>query len=131
MLAIHKNELGFMLGYLGESHDDARYYRGDWFLTQDLLSMDDDGYLTYFGRTDTILKVDGGFRVSLMQVESVIKSCSGVKDVSFGAVDDDYQMPRHLYFVISLPDSARGKLLRSKLLELSIIYKYCYRLPHH
>ena len=165
MLAIHKNELGFMLGYLGESHNDSRYYRGDWFLTQDLLSMDDDGYLTYFGRTDTILKVDGGFRVSLMQVESVIKSCSGVKDVACGAVDDDdtksemlaayiiheepgeqaaqqisqyleehlndYQMPRHLYFVISLPYSARGKLLRSKLPELCIVYKYSYGSSPH
>jgi acyl-coenzyme A synthetase/AMP-(fatty) acid ligase len=89
MLAIHQDELGLMLGYVGESRDNQQHYRGPWFITQDLLSMNDEGYLTYFGRNDTLLKVDGGFRVSPVQVENVIKSCSIVKDAACGAKYDD------------------------------------------
>lgn len=89
MLAVHKGELGLMLGYLGENAKTNVNFRGDWFLTQDLVSMDKEEYLTYYGRFDSILKVDGGFRVSPVQVENVIKSYSHIKDAACGAVFDD------------------------------------------
>lgn len=87
ILAIHKTELGLMIGYIGDSKSSSNY-RGDWFLTQDLVSRDEDDYLTYYGRLDTILKVGGGFRVSPLEIENMIKKCPKVIDVACDVILD-------------------------------------------
>lgn len=88
MLAIHRDELGLMIGYVGHAKDDQGKYRGDWFLTQDIISMDDDGYIQYHGRADMIIKVDGGFRVSPIEVEHELKRHPAVLDAACGAILD-------------------------------------------
>ncbi len=113
MLAVHKDEQGLMLGYLGENSETSLHYRGDWFLTQDLLSMDKDGYLTYCGRLDSIIKVGGGFRVSPIQVENVIKSYEKIKDVVCTAIFDQHLATDVLaaYIVCDQPDDVSAKAL--------------------
>ncbi|WP_198009883.1 ANL family adenylate-forming protein [Legionella tunisiensis] len=86
MLAIHKDELGFMIGYVGYERNESYKYRGDWFLTQDIVSMDVDGYIQYHGRADMIMKVDGGFRVSVLEIENQLKLHPTVLDVACTAI---------------------------------------------
>lgn len=88
MLAIHKTELGFMIGYVGELQEKGANYRGDWFLTQDLVSWDEEGYLTYYGRADKVLKISGGFRVSPIEIERAIKGCPDVIETACGTLFD-------------------------------------------
>jgi acyl-coenzyme A synthetase/AMP-(fatty) acid ligase len=88
MLAIHKDELGFMLGYVGQKKNDSSQYRGDWFLTQDIVKMDAEGYIEYHGRADMLIKVDGGFRVSPIEIENVLKLHADVIDVACSAMLD-------------------------------------------
>lgn len=83
MLAIHRNELGLMIGYLNDT-DPERHYRGDWFLTQDIVSMDMEGYIEYFGRADLILKANSGFRVSPLEIEHVLNLHPQVVDSACG-----------------------------------------------
>ncbi len=125
ILAIHKDELGFMLGYLGESIGRNPNYRGDWFLTQDILSRDQDGYLTYFGRVDSIVKVNGGFRVSPIQVEDVIKSCKHVKDAACGTIFNEKNKTDVLvaYVVSDQPNQQTAKLIRQHLVAHLSDYK--------
>jgi acyl-coenzyme A synthetase/AMP-(fatty) acid ligase len=113
MLAVHKDELGLMLGYLGESRENNSHYRGDWFLTQDIVSMDDDGYLTYYGRVDSVVKVGGGFRVSLIQVENIIKSYDQVKDAACHTrFDDDTKTDILMAYIVSEhPNQKLGELI--------------------
>jgi len=65
-IAIHRDDPGLMLGYLG---GDAM--RGDWFETGDMGAMDDCGAVTYLGRADDMLNA-GGFRVSPLEVEAAL-----------------------------------------------------------
>lgn len=129
MLAVHKDELGLMLGYLGELRDNNPHFRGDWFLTQDLVSSDEEGYLTYFGRIDSILKVGGGFRVSPIQVENVIKSCDGVKDVACGAIfDDDTKTDILVAYVVSeQPCEELSRLICKQIAQ----HLSDYKMPHY
>jgi acetyl-CoA synthetase len=58
-------------GYL---HDDERYRKcfiGDWYLTGDLAKQDADGYFTFVGRADDIIKT-AGHMVGPFEVESAL-----------------------------------------------------------
>lgn len=65
-LAVHRSDPGLMLGYWGEAP-----MEGDWFATGDTAEFDADGYVWLHGRVDDMMNA-GGFRVSPMEVESVL-----------------------------------------------------------
>jgi benzoate-CoA ligase family protein len=59
------------IGYWQEMEKTAETFRGEWVVTGDLLSQDADGYFTYCGRADDVLKV-GGRWVVPQEVESCL-----------------------------------------------------------
>lgn len=65
-IGVHRSDPGLFAGYWGEPA-----FTGDWFATGDLAEIDDDGYVWYHGRADDLMNA-GGFRVSPMEVESVL-----------------------------------------------------------
>lgn len=65
-IGVHRSDPGLFLGYWGEPRFD-----GEWFETGDLAEIDADGYVWYRGRADDLMNA-GGFRVSPMEVESVL-----------------------------------------------------------
>jgi benzoate-CoA ligase family protein len=58
------------IGYWQESAKTAESFRGEWVVTGDLLCADADGYLTYCGRGDDVMKVGGRW-----VVPSEVESC--------------------------------------------------------
>jgi fatty-acyl-CoA synthase len=61
-----------MLGYWNKPEETARAFTEDgWLRSEDLISRDADGYITYVGRIKLMLKV-GGENVSIEEVEAVI-----------------------------------------------------------
>jgi acyl-coenzyme A synthetase/AMP-(fatty) acid ligase len=56
-------------------------FRGEWYVSGDLISMDEDGYVTYCGRGDELLKVSGKWLAPaevegcLLQHECVAEAC--------------------------------------------------------
>ncbi len=64
------------LGYEGELGR-----RGDGYVTADLGSMDDDGYLTILGRSDGAINT-GGEKVRPAEVEAAIRATGLVEDVA-------------------------------------------------
>lgn len=64
LLAIHRDDPGLMLGYLG-----ADLPAGDWFITADTITMSAQGDITYMGRNDDMMNA-GGYRVSPLEVEA-------------------------------------------------------------
>lgn len=73
ILAISRDDPGLMLGYLGAPEDTAARFRGEWFLTGDMVQMDEQGFITYLGRADDMMNA-GGYRVSPLEVEAVLNS---------------------------------------------------------
>ena len=69
-----------MLGYLDQPEATAAKFRGDWFLTGDSGEFTPSGDILYHGRADDMMNA-GGFRVSPLEVETVLLSHPAVHDV--------------------------------------------------
>ncbi len=70
-LDLARRPLGLMTGYRGDPERDAAAMSGGFYHTGDVASRDDDGYLTYVGRTDDVFKASD-YRISPFELESVL-----------------------------------------------------------
>ena len=70
-LDLRDRPLGLMTGYLGDSGRDAEAMRGGYYHTGDVATCDEDGYITYVGRTDDVFKASD-YRISPFELESVL-----------------------------------------------------------
>lgn len=145
ILAIDRQDPGLMLGYRNAPQETAEKLLGDWFLTGDTVSMDQDGQVTYLGRQDDMMNA-GGYRVSPLEVESVLNSHPQIIESAAVSVEikadvqviaafyqaaedlsgDDlaafcaarlarYKCPRLFQRIDALPKGANNKLKRSTL----------------
>jgi fatty-acyl-CoA synthase len=86
-----------MRGYWNKPVETERAFTPDgWFRSEDIISMDKDGYISYVGRLKLMLKV-GGENVSVEEVENVIASHEAV--ATCGAV--------------GVPDRRKGEVVRA------------------
>ena len=70
-LDLSERPLGLMTGYRSDPERDAEAMRGGYYHTGDVASRDEDGYLTYIGRTDDVFKASD-YRISPFELESVL-----------------------------------------------------------
>ena len=67
-LDLSRRPLGLMTGYADDAERDAEAMRGGYYHTGDVASQDDDGYITYVGRTDDVFKASD-YRISPFELE--------------------------------------------------------------
>ncbi|XDA96687.1 class I adenylate-forming enzyme family protein [Sulfitobacter sp. LCG007] len=144
-IAVHRDDPGLMLGYLGAPDETRARFQGDWFVTGDQGVMAEDGSIAYLGRRDDMMNA-GGFRVSPIEVEQALLHFPGVTSIGVvdveirpdvrviaafytapEALDEDalrryagerlarYKQPRLYIHMSELPYGANGKLLRRAL----------------
>jgi acetyl-CoA synthetase len=70
-LDLSQRPLGLMTGYLDDDDLNARAMAGGYYHTGDVATSDDDGYITYVGRTDDVFKASD-YRISPFELESVL-----------------------------------------------------------
>jgi acetyl-CoA synthetase len=70
-LDLARRPLGLMTGYAGDAERDAEAMRDGYYHTGDVASLDDEGYITYVGRTDDVFKASD-YRISPFELESVL-----------------------------------------------------------
>jgi acetyl-CoA synthetase len=70
-LDLSRRPLGLMTGYAGDAVRDAEAMRGGYYHTGDVATSDDEGYITYVGRTDDVFKASD-YRISPFELESVL-----------------------------------------------------------
>ena len=70
-LDLSRRPLGLMTGYRGDPAREAAAMHGGYYHTGDVASRDDEGYLTYVGRTDDVFKASD-YRISPFELESVL-----------------------------------------------------------
>lgn len=145
VIAVHKDDPGLMLEYLGAPSDTAAKFQGDWFLTGDQGIMTEDGQILYLGRADDMMNA-GGYRVSPIEVEHALASHPGINAVGCAEIEvkadtrviaafytgpatlpeDElaafaaqrlarYKQPRMYVHLNELPTGPNGKLLRRSL----------------
>jgi acetyl-CoA synthetase len=70
-LDLSRRPVGLMTGYAGDAERDAEAMRGGYYHTGDVATCDDEGYITYVGRTDDVFKASD-YRISPFELESVL-----------------------------------------------------------
>jgi acetyl-CoA synthetase len=80
-LDLSERPLGLMTGYLGDPERDAEAMRDGFYHTGDVATSDDDGYITYVGRTDDVFKASD-YRISPFELESVLIEHAAVAEAA-------------------------------------------------
>ncbi len=70
-LDLSDRPLGLMTGYLDDDALNERAMAGGYYHTGDVATTDDDGYITYVGRTDDVFKASD-YRISPFELESIL-----------------------------------------------------------
>lgn len=89
-------------GYWCRSDTSRATFRGEWLATGDLYVRDDDGFHTYMGRVDDMLRV-GGEWVSPAEVEGVLIEHSSVLEAAVVGERDATGVLRPIAHVIGAP----------------------------
>jgi acyl-coenzyme A synthetase/AMP-(fatty) acid ligase len=87
------------LGYWQQLDKSQHCFRGEWVVTGDLVRRDADGYYTYGGRADELLKVQGKW-LSAVEVEGCLLQHPAVAQAAVvGVADANGLMKPHAYVV--------------------------------
>lgn len=91
----HGDPALFLSYWRNDALTQARYI-GDWFLTGDMASMDEDGYYWFVGRCDDVFR-SGSYRVSPVEIEDCLKQHPAVRHAA----------------VVPKPDGSRGYAIKA------------------
>jgi acyl-[acyl-carrier-protein]-phospholipid O-acyltransferase/long-chain-fatty-acid--[acyl-carrier-protein] ligase len=85
-----------MEGYLGKPEETAQVIRDGWYVTGDMVIMDEDGFITITGRLSRFSKI-GGEMVPHQRIEDEIHAVLGTSD--------------RVCIVTAVPDESKGERL--------------------
>jgi benzoate-CoA ligase family protein len=88
------------IGYWQQMERTAAAFRGEWYVTGDLVSRDGAGYVTYAGRADDLLKV-GGKWVAPQEVESCLLQHPAVLECAVVGIPDAAGLVKPQAFVVA------------------------------
>ncbi|MFC5973498.1 acyl-CoA synthetase [Halomarina salina] len=89
--------------------------RNGWLLTEDLGTVDEEGYFSFEGRTDDVI-ITSGYRVSPEEIEETLASHDAVADVGVIGVPDDQRGEVPNAFVV-VADGTEGSATLKRTLE--------------
>ncbi len=101
-VALHRRDIHghpdpvIFAGYWNRPEATRDKFRGDWLLTGDLATVDDDGYLWYRGRADDMFKA-AGYRIGPSEIENCLVKHPAVANAA----------------VVPKPDAERGNLVKA------------------
>jgi len=81
LLAVRRDDPGMMLGYWNREEEEREAFRGEWFVSGDIVEFDADGYMWRHGRVDEVMNA-GGYRVSPAEVEKRLLEINGVVEAA-------------------------------------------------
>jgi benzoate-CoA ligase family protein len=88
------------LGYWQQAERTAAAFRGEWYVSGDLVARDADGYFTYSGRADELLKVSGKW-VAPQEVESCLLQHPAVDECAVVGQTDSSGLVKPCAFVVA------------------------------
>ena len=88
--------VGMFQEYWRNPEATEKCHRGDWYVTGDRASMDDDGYLWFVGRADDVIN-SASYRIGPFEVESALVEHAAVAEAA----------------VIGKPDTLRGEIVKA------------------
>lgn len=95
-IAVHKDCPALFKHYYRDAERTAGSFRGDWYLTGDQASMDEDGYFWFEGRSDDII-ISSGYTIGPFEVEDALLKHPQVQECA----------------VVAAPDEVRGNIVKA------------------
>lgn len=118
-LDLSQEPLPLMTGYQGDPERNDEAMAGGWYHTGDVASRDDDGYITYIGRTDDVFKASD-YKISPFEVESVLIEHPAVAEAAVVPAPDPVRLAVPKAYVVLAPghdadeDTARDILRHAR-----------------
>jgi len=88
------------IGYWQHMEKTAQAFRGEWYVSGDLITMDADGTVTYRGRGDELLKVSGKW-LAPQEVEGCLLQHPAVAEACVVGVQDPSGLVKPRAYVVS------------------------------
>jgi len=98
-VAVQRPDPAMFLEYLNQPEATAAKFAGDWMLTGDTATMDEDGYLWFVGRDDDVIS-SGGYRIGPGEVEDCLGTHPAVAMSAVVGVPDELRGQRVKAFVV-------------------------------
>ncbi len=112
------------LYYWNNREKTKQTFAGEWTRSGDKYTVDADGYYTYGGRSDDMLKV-GGIYVSPFEVEASLMTHSAVLEAAvIGVADSDGLVKPKAFVVLKAGQSATANDLQAHVKNQLAPYKY-------
>ncbi|HST24387.1 MAG TPA: acyl--CoA ligase [Gaiellaceae bacterium] len=113
--------------YYRAPEETAAVFRGDWYVTGDRATRDDDGYLWFTGRADDVIN-SAAYRIGPFEVESALLEHAGVAESAVVGKPDPDRGAIVKAFVVLRPGVAGSDALVRELQEhckrVTAPYKY-------
>ena len=112
-LDLSRRPLGLMTGYLDDPALNEAAMQGGYYHTGDVATCDDDGYITYVGRTDDVFKASD-YRISPFELESVLIEHEAVAEAAVVPSPDPVRLavPK-AYILLTAASEPSPELARS------------------
>jgi len=94
-----------LTGYYNDPARTAEAFKGGWFHSGDLATIDEEGYITVVDRKKDMIKT-GGENVASRDVEEAIYTCAGVSEVAVIGLPHDYWIEAVTAIVVAKPGAA-------------------------
>ncbi|GGF23601.1 AMP-binding protein [Williamsia phyllosphaerae] len=94
--------LGLMTGYHGDAEKTATAMAGGYYHSGDVGSRDEDGYITYVGRTDDVFK-SSDYRISPFELESVLLEHDAVVEAAVVPAPDELRLSVPKAYIVLAP----------------------------
>jgi long-chain acyl-CoA synthetase len=91
-----------MSGYWKKPDETAAVFADGWFRTGDIVTIDDEGFVTIVDRIKELV-ITGGFNVSPSEVEEVLRGFEGVADVAIVGLQSDRNGEEVVAAVVTAP----------------------------
>jgi acetyl-CoA synthetase len=116
VIAVRRGDPVIMLRYWNRPEATAAAWRGDWFLTGDLGTLDADGFVHYKGRVDDVIN-SAGFRIGPAEVEACLLEHEAVEQCAVVGVPDETRGEAVKAYVKLAPGQARSPALADALVQ--------------
>ncbi|EID56147.1 AMP-binding protein [Saccharomonospora xinjiangensis] len=111
-LDLRSRPVGLMTGYAGDDERTEAAFADGYYHTGDVGTIDDDGYITYVGRTDDVFKASD-YRISPFELESVLLEHDAVAEAAVVPAPDEIRLSVPKAYVVLAdgyqPDAATAE----------------------
>ncbi|WP_211655116.1 acyl-CoA synthetase MbcS [Planococcus alpniumensis] len=126
-IAVHKSCPALFREYYRDPERTKASFRGDWYLTGDQASRDEDGYFWFEGRSDDII-ISSGYTIGPFEVEDALMKHPAVQECAVVAAPDEIRGNIVKAFVVlrdgGKQDEAMIKELQDHVKGITAPYKY-------